>query len=381
MSEKRIKVGLLFGGKSAEHEISINSAFAVMKYIDYKKYDVNCVYVKNNGDFATPMETYKKVCELIEKDDNINEKNEWEEFPYEYAEMIKTYPFYSQDENVNKVSFVSNLFEKKFDIIFPIFHGKNGEDGTIQGMCQFLGIPYVGCNVKASVLSIDKELTKKIAMQNNIPVVEYMCVTPENWIFAREHIVTDIEENMGFPVFIKPSESGSSIGISLAKNISELEKGINNAFSYDDKIIVEKALNIKEYAIGIIGNSKLEISGICEFFAEREFYNYESKYTDEAGIGIIPAVLDEISKNIIITLAKKVWKAFDLEGMARIDFFYDNSNIYLNEINTIPGLGGYSVFPKMWEKKGISKVVLIDKIIEYGFERFEKDKRIKYSVE
>lgn len=376
MSKKK-NLAVLFGGKSPEHFLSIESALLILTFCDFEKYNIQAVYVKNDGEFATPTETLNKINESIENkltpainnDDNLES----------YYKRLKSYAFYNGDAD-DLSSFINNAVEKKYDIVFPVFQGENGEDGTIQGMLDFLNIAFAGCGLSGSVIAIDKELTKRLCKESNINSADFISFRQEEWNLRKEEILILCEKQIGYTAFVKPSKLGSSVGISRVNNKDELIKGIETALLYNDKIIVEKGINAKEYAVGIIGNEILEVSDICEFMSEDGFLDFDSKYGSKAMDDIIPARLSKEIEAKTKDIAKFVYKKMEIDGMARLDFFIDNENIYLNEINTIPGMGAHSVFMKMWESCGISKKNIIDKIIELGLQRKERKDKFCYKI-
>lgn len=376
MSKKK-NLAVLFGGKSPEHFLSIESALLILTFCDFEKYNIHAVYIKNNGEFATPPETFNKISESIEKkltpslDNNENLEN--------YYSRLKKYAFYNGNQS-DLNSFLNNAVEKKYDIVFPVFQGENGEDGTIQGMLDFLNIAFAGCGLSGSAIAIDKELTKRLCKESSINSADFISFRQDEWKLKKEEILNLCEKRIGYTAFVKPSKLGSSVGISRVNNKVELIKGIETALLYNDKIIVEKGINAKEYAVGVIGNEILEVSDICEFMSEDGFLDFDSKYGAKAMDDIIPARLSKEIEAKTKEMAKFVYKKMEIDGMARLDFFIDDENIYLNEINTIPGMGSHSVFMKMWESCGVSKKDLINKIIELGFQRKERKDKFCYKI-
>ena len=302
------KVLLIYGGTSPEHNVSCNSAKAIIKNIDNNKFQLDCVYITQN--------------------------NEW----------------------LNKKQKITNIIEfiKKYDVIFPITHGINGEDGKLQGMLDLFKIKYVGSNWGASYICMDKQRTKQILNYYNIPQVPYQ-------IYQKGKKLT-----IPFPVIIKPANGGSSIGIKVAHNKNEYQKAIKNALKYDKKVIIEKYINAQELECAVLEDKKLIISEVGEIITKDGFYDYDTKYqNDIAETNIIANIPDNIKKQIK-KYAKTIFEVLELKGLARIDFFYDKDykKIYLNEINTLPGFTPISMYPKLIINENISYKDLITKLIE-----------------
>lgn len=321
------KVLILFGGDSNEHYVSCKSARTILENIDKSKYEVTSAGIKedwyvfnDNYDFLT--------------------NGNW------------------LDSNIEKITNIIE-FIKGFDVVFPIIHGNTCEDGKIQSMLELFKIKYVGCNPCSNLLCYDKELTKIILNNYNIPQVDYVCI-------SKDYNMKEIIKKIEFPMIIKPCKSGSSIGINKATNKKELKIFINEALKYDNKIIVEKFINAKELECAIRGTDKLVISDIGEIKTNSDFYDYEAKYNDSSSKTIIPADIPHNVKIQIQALAKKVFNFLRCRGMARIDFFY-NDKIYLNEINTIPGFTDISMYPMLLTNKNFSCKDLITYLIESAF--------------
>ena len=326
---KRIKLGIIYGGMSDEHEISIASANSIIKHLNKEKYKISKIY--------------------------INKKGTW----YEKNNKID-----------NITSYLKNL-----DIVFPVLHGKYGEDGKIQGMLEMIKTPYVGCNVLASALAMDKIYAKIIFDNANIKQAKWIYLKKENkkYIYVDEtfnekkitlnNISNIIEDKLKYPVFIKPSNQGSSIGISKVKNKKELKKALEYASKYDSKILIEETIIGKEIECAVLEGKTIIASTPGEIISDEEFYSYNSKYKNNKSKLIIPANLNKETMNMIKTIAIKAFKAISASDLARIDFFVNGNEIYINEINTIPGFTQISMYPKLWEYEGIPFSKLLDKII------------------
>ncbi len=348
----RIKVGVIFGGMSTEHDVSIVSGTSIAKKIDKNKYDVLPIYIDKNGIWYEGLDISKK---------------------YEVGDKI---------ENLKKID---NLIEylKKLDVIFPVLHGLYGEDGTIQGLFELLKIPYVGCRVLGSSIAMDKVYTKIIFDKANIKQAKYEYIRKykDEYIYVDKEfnekryklndICKIIENNLTYPIFIKPSNSGSSVGINKANNISELEKYIEYASNYDAKILIEENIVGKEIECSVIGNENVEASCLGEITPAEDFYTFDAKYKNAESKLTIPAKINNELTNKVRYIALKAFKAIDGKGLARVDFFVNEKTeeIYINEINTMPGFTEISMYPKLWEQVGLEYSNLLDKLIQLALEK------------
>ena len=347
---EKIKLGVIFGGTSTEHEVSIVSGTSVIKNLNKEKYEIYPIYINKNG--------------------------EWFKYTYQNQE------FKVGDEIIGKER-IENIFEylKKLDIAFPILHGLGGEDGTIQGLLELLKIPYVGTRVLGSSICMDKAYTKLIFEKAEIPQAEYVYIrkNEDDYIFIEKdfteekcdiyELIQKITEKIEFPMFIKPSNSGSSVGINRANNALELAKAIEYASNYDNKILIEEKINGREIECAVLGNEEVEASCLGEILAAEEFYTFSAKYQNQESKTVMPADLPENLSNEVRNLAKKAYKAADCKGLSRVDFFVDDKNnkIYINEINTMPGFTQISMYPKLWEKSGMKYTELLDKLISLAY--------------
>lgn len=340
----KIKLGLIFGGMSTENEVSVMSANSILKNLDKIKYEVFPIYISETG--------------------------EW--YKYDNLEDI-------QVENMQYMKKIENIIEylQKLDVMFPVLHGLYGEDGTIQGLFEILKKPYVGCGVLASSVGMDKAYTKVIFDKANICQAPYIYIKKykDQYIYvdkeynekkvSLEEVAEVIEKEIGYPTFIKPSNSGSSVGINKAKNKEELKKCIEYAGKFDKKILIEKGINGQEVECAVLGNDEVIASCVGEIKPADEFYSYDAKYQNENSQTRIPADLEEDISNEIKKLAKKAFKAIDGKGLSRVDFFVENgtNKIYINEINTLPGFTKISMYPKLFEAEGIQYNELLDRLI------------------
>lgn len=339
----KTKVAILFGGQSTEHEVSRVSASSVLRNINQQKFDVYPIGITKDG----------RWFEYTGEIDNI-ESGKWEEDA-----------FYKKPEG-EKI-----LFNKEVDVVFPVLHGLYGEDGTIQGICKLLNLPCVGPGVMSSAVCMDKVYTKYVLEKFGIKQADYVVVTEFGYKSNKEELINTIENKLGYDLFIKPSNSGSSVGITKAHNREELIAGLEEALKYDRKILVEEALNVREVEVAVLGNDEPKASIPGEIIPAKEFYDYEAKYENAASKLLIPAALSDEELENIREIAVQVYKALDCAGMARVDFLVtkEEGEVYLNEVNTIPGFTSISMYPKMWEKTGIPYTELITKLIEFAIMR------------
>lgn len=339
---KQIKVMLLFGGESPEHSISISSAKNVFSAINKEKYEIYLVYVDKSGKWWN-VESFNQL-------DNL--KND------QQVTLVL-----GEKEFVN----LSNQKEIVIDIIFPILHGENGEDGTIQGLARLTHIPVVGCKVAASAICMNKILTKHILERHNIDTVPYEVHISNDLMPSYDKI----SENLGKKLFVKPSNGGSSLGTGVATNQNELNVAINNAHKFDEQVLIEKCVNARELEVAILSDkNKIMVSKVGEIIPDSEFYDFDSKYSQKSESKvIIPSDIPEETSDIIRKIAKRAYKIIGCEGLARVDFFLTNEDkIYVNEINTLPGFTNISMFPKLWQHEGINYSDLIDILINSTLE-------------
>ncbi|MEL6604891.1 MAG: D-alanine--D-alanine ligase family protein [Cyanobacteria bacterium J06614_10] len=355
-----MRVGLLFGGRSGEHEVSIRSAGAIAQGLrtgeNATKYEVVPVLIHKDGTWAGGQ-TAQQV--LASGQPDMQDEGTIGELPPP-APAIKRLPDTELFGNI--------------DIWFPVIHGPNGEDGTIQGLFEVLEMPYVGCGVLGSSLGMDKLAAKSAFAQAGIPQVEYRGVTRAEiysnpCIFPK--VCDSLEAALGYPCFVKPANLGSSVGISKAENRQELEAALDNAASYDRRVIVEAGVVAREVECSILGNDEPRASVLGETQFSTDFYDYETKYTDGGAALLIPSPVPDRVRDRIQELAIAAFKAVDGSGISRVDFFYieDTGDVLINEINTMPGFTATSMYPKMWEASGIAFPDLVDKLIQLGLER------------
>lgn len=361
----KIRLGIIFGGKSGEHEVSLLSAASVMRNIDKNKYEIIPIGITKQGEWLR----YEGGIDAIEE-------GKWETIARE---------LYQADPERYSIHILgSKTLKDSMDVIFPVLHGPFGEDGTIQGLFEMVDIPYVGCGVLSSSVAMDKVISKELFSQAGLPLCEYRLIYRSEFTKDPHAILATIEERFTYPVFIKPANLGSSVGISKAHNREELLEGLREACKYDRRVVIEAFVNCREIEIAVIGNDTLKASAIGEIIASKEFYDYEAKYlSDGKSKMCIPADITEDEASRIEELALKAYKTLDCSGLSRVDFFIskDTGEIFINEINTMPGFTAFSMVPLLWKEKGVAYSKLIDILIEYAFERFREKKKNKIEPE
>ena len=344
----KINLGVIFGGQSTEHEVSVASGMSVVENLNYQKYNVFPIFIDEQGVWYE----YKSAQDEAE-------------------ELELSVKIYSKSKIKNIITYLKDL-----DVVFPVLHGKYGEDGAIQGLLEMLQIPYVGCGILASSIGMDKIYTKAILEKAGIKQAKYCyikVINGEYIIVEKDYTETNstikeiarkVKLELGFPVFVKPSNSGSSIGISKVNNKKELEQAINVAAQYDTKILIEENIVGKEIECAVLKTDKIVASCTGEIISADDYYTFEAKYNNPKSLLKIPSRIScemEVQK-----LAIKAFQAIDGKGLSRVDFFVtDEGDIYLNEINTMPGFTAISMYPKLWEESGINYAELLDKLITY----------------
>jgi len=371
MTTKKIRVGLIFGGRSGEHEVSFCSASSIIKAIDKDKYIVVPIGITKEGRWISPRDSELALQSgKIEGKDTVILLND----PSSRA-LVRI----DNNQKLDKSSALERL-----DLIFPVLHGPYGEDGTVQGLLELADIPYVGAGVAASAISMDKDLMKMIFQQKGLPILKWMTTKRKEWQKDKEKILSLVQDDFEYPLFVKPTNLGSSVGITKVHKKEELEKAIDLAFSYDRKILIEEGLEeVREIECGVLGNDEPQASVVGEVKPAGEFYDYDSKYIDEETQLIVPADLPDGVSRKVQEIALRAFKAVDAAGMARVDFFVSKkeNKIYLSEINTIPGFTSVSMYPLLWEASGISYPDLIDQLIQLALERHQDKKQNKISYD
>ncbi len=352
----KTNIYVLYGGKSVEHEVSLKSATAVINSLDKDKYNVYPVYITNDGVW----------CPLGLLEDKIEDPDE-----------LRRTTTNTVAESMG--DFLLNQFKSnEKGIIFPALHGTNGEDGTIQGLLELLNIPYVGNEVLSSAAGMDKVIMRDLFAEHNIPQTKYTSIKLHNWEEDKDTACQEIEENLNYPYYIKPANLGSSVGINRVENRDELKKAIDEAFLYDYKVIIEEEVIAREMQISVVGNNHPKASVPGEFIMEDPFFDYNAKYIDGKIIPVIPAKLTPEVTDQVRKLAEETFKILDCRGLARVDIFVtDNNEIYVNEINTMPGFTAVSMTPVLWgATDGTTYSQLVEKLIKLAFDRYDEKNNI-----
>jgi D-alanine-D-alanine ligase len=377
---KRLRVGVLYGGRSGEHEVSLASAAAVFANMDRGRYEPVPIRIEKDGRWvlADRPPAAASAADVIEQSRS--------EGPRARTGREVHLPARPGDETlmaIDRRSSDATITELHLDVIFPVLHGPHGEDGTIQGLLELAGVPYVGAGVLASSVGMDKAIAKVLFAARGLPVGNYEVVLRGAWKADRDGIAKELAKRLGFPMFVKPANLGSSVGISKAKDAAALLPAMDLAAEFDRKILVEAAVpDAREIEVAVLGNDVPETSVPGEIIPSREFYDYEAKYIDDRSRTVIPAELKASVQQEIRKMAAEAFRAIDCAGMARVDFLLSRSTgkIYINEINTIPGFTTISMFSKMWEASGIGYSALIDRLVTLALERHAEREQLRTSL-
>ena len=346
----KLKLGVIFGGMSTEHDVSIVSGTSVIKNLNKENYEIFPIYISPEG--------------------------RW----YKYIKPIHEIEILKVGDKIDQIEEIQSELDylRKLDVVFPVLHGLYGEDGTIQGLLELLNVKYVGCKVLSSSISMDKVYSKIIFENAQIPQAKYMYIKNQNnhyyyidhqfneQTLTLQEIGKKVKEQLGYPVFIKPSNSGSSVGIKKARNEQELQEAMEYAKNYDTKILIEEEIVGREVECAVLGNAEVKATCIGEILPAEEFYSFDAKYNNSESRVVIPANIEPEKQEEIKQLAIKAFKAVDGKGLSRVDFFIkkENNQVIINEINTLPGFTQISMYPKLWEASGISYTELLDEIIK-----------------
>ena len=354
----KLRVGVIFGGRSGEHEVSIASAASIFTHLDRSRYDAVPIRIEKDGRWvltgAAPT--------AISAADVLTQR---------------------QTEALEPIEPTVAVSPAGVDVVFPVLHGPYGEDGTVQGLLELANIPYVGCGVLASAAGMDKAVMKVLFAARGLPVGPYVAMVRREWDGDAAGITARVERELGYPVFVKPANLGSSVGISKAKSRTELIDAVKLALEFDRKVVIEAAVaNAREIECSVLGNDEPEASVPGEVVPSREFYDYEAKYIDASSKTLIPAPLSEDEAATIRRMAIEAFRAVDGAGMARVDFLMarDSGAIVVNEVNTIPGFTTISMYPQMWEASGLPYPALIDRLIQLAIERHAQKQQLRTSI-
>ena len=367
---KRIRLGILFGGRSGEHEVSLISAASLLKSLDPAKYEVIPIGITREGQWrvgATPRSLASQPERLLATVLNQGQAVTASADPTG-PQLVPTH------------AEAQRSTESRLDVIFPLLHGTFGEDGTVQGLLELADIPYVGAGVLASATGMDKDAMKRLFRDAGLPVVDWVLVLRRDWEQNPRAWSRRIARELGFPLFVKPANLGSSVGISKVRTWHDLPVALDLAARYDRKIIVEKGLQAREIECSVLGNDQPVASVPGEIIPVNEFYDYEAKYLKEGSELVIPAKLSKRQSREVRGLAVRAFRAIDCAGMARVDFLLDRpgGKIYVNEINTIPGFTPISMYPKLWEASGVPYPELIDRLVALALERHAEKRRSSF---
>ena len=377
---------MLYGGRSGEHEVSIASAAAVLAHLDRKRYEPIAIRIDKEGRWAIADRppTAMSAAEVIEQARLEAARpargREVHLVARPSEETILSIDRRSPEPNDAGQAVVTGL---NLDVIFPVLHGPYGEDGTIQGLLELANVPYVGAGVLASAVGMDKALMKLVFSARGLPVCPYRVVLRHDWEGGRDAIAGDLERALGFPMFVKPANLGSSVGISKAKDMGSLADAMDLAGSFDRKIVIEAAVpHAREIECAVLGNDEPAASVPGEVVPSREFYDYEAKYIDDGSKIFIPAELDSTTAADVQRLAVAAFQAIDCAGMARVDFLLDRETgrLYVNEVNTIPGFTTISMYSKLWAATGVDYPALLDRLIALALERHSEKQQLRTSV-
>jgi D-alanine-D-alanine ligase len=354
----KLRVGVIFGGRSGEHEVSIASAASIFKYLDRDRYEAVPIRIEKDGRWALTGKAPTAISA---------------------AEVLQQ----SRSEALQTIEPTAAVSPSGVDVVFPVLHGTYGEDGTVQGLLELANVPYVGCGVLASAVGMDKSVMKKLFADRGLPVGPYTVALRHEWQREADGITTRVREELAYPVFVKPANLGSSVGISKAKSDADFKKAMELALQFDRKVVIEAAVpNAREIECAVLGNDEPDASLPGEVIPSREFYDYEAKYIDAASKTLIPATLSDSQTADIRRMSIEAFKAVDGSGMARVDFLLarDTAQIFVNEVNTIPGFTTISMYPKMWEATGLAYPQLLDRLIQLAIERHSEKQRLRTSV-
>jgi D-alanine-D-alanine ligase len=362
--KKRLRVGVLFGGRSGEHEVSLISAASVIQALDPEKYEAVPIGITKDGRWLAGTAAHKMLPDVLRSGERV---------------ML------SADPNVAALVPVSNSRPDalRVDVVFPVLHGTYGEDGTVQGLLDLAGLPFVGSGVLGSAVGMDKDMQKRLFLQARLPVGDFLAITRAAWEKSRGKVLGAIRNKFRFPVFVKPATLGSSVGMTKAHDAKELAAAMDLAAEFAQKILVERAIRGREIEVSVLGNEDPKASIPGEIVPHREFYDYAAKYLEEGTRLLIPAKLNRAQVKRFQDYAVRAFRALECLGMARVDFFLEQrtGRILLNEINTIPGFTSISMYPKLWEASGLPYRELLDRLIELALAQHREKQRTKYSIE
>ncbi len=373
MTRKKMRVGIVYGGRSGEHEVSLASAASVMANLDSERYEAVPIGITKEGSWLLGT----KPQELLAAEQQVGVEVGLDETR---AVTLTGDPRLRRLIPVREGEQLGS--QGAVDVIFPVLHGTYGEDGSLQGLLEMANVPYVGCGVLGSALGMDKEKMKMLFASVGLPIVDYLVYRRSRWEREPEAILDAIEQRLGYPNFVKPVNLGSSVGVSKAHDREELIHAVNVAAEYDHKIIIERGIDCRELECGVLGNDEPLASVVGEIVSSNEFYDYRAKYLDGKSQIVIPADIPLATAEEVRRQSVQAFAVLDLSGLARVDFFLERGTgqVYLNEVNTMPGFTAISMYPKLWEARGVPYSQLIDRLIELAIERHEDRQRNRTSM-
>jgi len=362
--KKRLRVGVLFGGRSGEHEVSLQSAASVIAALDPGRYEIVPIGITKDGRWLAGSSAQKLLPDVLRSGQRV---------------------LLGADPNVGALVPMDEDRSPalRVDVVFPVLHGTYGEDGTVQGLLELADLPYVGSGVIGSAVGMDKDMQKRLFLQAKLPVGAFLAVSRARWESEPRAVRRESEKQFRYPVFVKPATLGSSVGMTKAHNAAELEQAMALAGEFAQKIVIERTIRGREIELSVLGNEQARASVPGEIVPHREFYDYEAKYLEEGTRLIIPAKLSKAQVRRFQDLAVRAFHAVEALGMARVDFFLERGTgrIYLNELNTIPGFTSISMYPKLWEASGLSYRALLDELIELALAQHREKQRTKFTIE
>ena len=363
--KRRLRVGVLFGGRSGEHEVSLASAASVIRALDPEKYEAVPIGITKQGQWTIGSGAKQMLPEVLAQGQSV---------------VLPADPGSAALLPLNERAAHPAA---RVDVVFPVLHGTFGEDGTVQGLLDLAGLPYVGAGVLGSAVGMDKDVQKRLFRDAGLPVVEFLAILRAEWEKKPKAVLRAIEKSFRYPVFVKPATLGSSVGMTKVRARKELSAALDMASEYAQKILVERAVNGREIEVSVLGNENPQASVPGEIVPHREFYDYAAKYLEEGTQLLIPAKLTWAHTRKFQDYAVRAFRAIECCGMARVDFFLERrtGRILVNELNTIPGFTSISMYPKLWEASGIPYRELIDRLIELALAQHREKARTKYSIE
>lgn len=372
----KIRVGVIFGGRSGEHEVSLRSASSVMQSLDPSKYEVVPIGITKDGRWIAGDVMGALAAGRSARPATL--------LPEPSETALLAVDHHAGDSTSSSLSVIAQL-----DLVFPVLHGPYGEDGTVQGLLELAGLPYVGAGVVGSAVGMDKAIFKQVMVAAGLPVLPWVLSTRRQWLREPDVVIEAVERTLSYPVFTKPANLGSSVGISKCRNLTELKAGLDEAARFDRRLIIEQGIHrARELEVAVLGNEEPLASVVGEIRPRREFYDYVAKYIAEPGSEdeselIIPAEIDPELSDAIRELAVRAYKAIDCAGLGRVDLLLDDQTgrMYLNEINTIPGFTTISMYPKLWEATGISYSELLDRLIDLALARHQEKNELAATID